>query len=84
MFQHHNSANEQTQVSQVQTTFSGSSTDGSFTTTISNLFLSPQQTKKNPTAADITVFVLIAGEFLFYIDNDILCVLIRIAWMRRF
>ena len=38
---------------------------------------------KSLTATDITVFGIISGDFLFYIDNGMLCVLIRIAWMRR-
>ena len=32
---------------------------------------------KNPIAAD-------KGDFLFYIENGVLCVLIRIASMRQF
>ena len=39
---------------------------------------------KNPIAADIIVFEIISGGFLFYIENGMLCVLIRIASMRRF
>ena len=46
--------------------FTGSNTDGWFTTAILNLFLSPSQ--KNPIAADIIVFGIIFGDFLFYID----------------
>ena len=46
--------------------FTGSNTDGWFTTAILNLFLSPFQ--KNPIAADIIVFGIILGDFLFYID----------------
>ena len=37
--------------------------------------------KKNPTALRICEFL---GDFPFHIDNDMLCVLIRIASMRRF
>ena len=40
--------------------------------------------KKNPITADIIIFLIILGDFLFYIDDDILYVLIRIASMRRF
>ena len=39
---------------------------------------------KNPIDADIIVFGDNFGWFAFYIDNDMLCVLIRIASMRRF
>ena len=39
-------------------------TDGSFTTAISNLFFTPEQ--KNPIAADIIVFRIISGDFLFF------------------
>ena len=35
-------------------------------------------------AADIIVFEIILGGFLFYIESGILCVLIRIASLRRF
>ena len=42
-------------------------TDDLFTMAISNLFLSPLQ--KNPIAADISVFGIILGDFLFHIDN---------------
>ena len=35
-------------------------------------------------AADIIISGIIKNEFLFYIDNGVLCVLIRIASMRRF
>ena len=41
-------------------------------------------TKIKPIAADIIVFVIISGHFLFYIENGMLCVLIRIASLRRF
>ena len=40
--------------------------------------------KKNPIAADIIMFEIILGEFLFYVENSMLCVLIKIASMRRF
>ena len=49
----------------------------------SNSFLSPFR-KKTHTAADIIVFGIILSDFLFYTDKGILCVLIRIASMRRF
>ena len=39
---------------------------------------------KNPIAAGIIVFVIISSGFLFYIENGMLCVLIRIASIRRF
>ena len=39
---------------------------------------------KNLIAADISIFGIILGVFLFYIDNGMLCVLIGIASMRRF
>ena len=39
---------------------------------------------KNPIAGDIIIFGTIKWDFLFYIDNGMLCVLIRIASMRRF
>ena len=39
---------------------------------------------KNPTAADIIVFGIVSGDFLFYINDGMLCVLIRIASMTRF
>ena len=35
--------------------------------------------KNNPIPAGVIVFGMIWGDFLFYIDNDMLCVLIRIA-----
>ena len=57
--------------------------DGSFTSAPSNSFLSPHN-KTNPIAADIIVFGIISGDFLFYINNGMLCVIIRIASMRRF
>ena len=66
---------------QIQMSCSGSNTDGSFTTAISNLFLSSIE---NPIAADIIVCGRIWGDFLFYIDNSMLCVLIRIASLWRF
>ena len=39
---------------------------------------------KNSTVAEVIVFGIILGDFLFYIDNGLLCVLIRIASMNRF
>ena len=39
---------------------------------------------KNPIAADIIISEIIKGDFLFYVDNGMLCVLIRIASSRRF
>ena len=46
------------------------------------LFQSLQE--KNLIAADISIFEIIEGDFLFYIDNVMLCVVYRIALMRRF
>ena len=66
----------------IQQNFNGSNTDGSFTTAVSNSFLSPLE--RDPIAADIIIFGIIKCEFLYYIDNDILCVLIRIASLWRF
>ena len=43
-----------------------------------------QSLTKNPRATDIIVFGIISGDFLFYINNGMLCVLIRIASMRGF
>ena len=43
-----------------------------------------QSSAKNPIAADIIVFGISSGEFLLYIDNGMLQVLIRIASMKRF
>ena len=40
--------------------------------------------EKNPTAADIILLGIIKGDFLYYIDNGMLCILVRIASMRRF
>ena len=37
---------------------------------------------KNPIDADIIVFGMNSGDFLFYIDNSMMCVLIRIALVR--
>ena len=34
---------------------------------------------QNHIAADIIIFGIIYGDFLFYIDNGMLCVLMRIA-----
>ena len=39
---------------------------------------------KNPIAADIIIFGITQCDFLFHIDNVMLCVLIRIASMLRF
>ena len=39
---------------------------------------------KNPIAPDSLMFGIFWGDFLFYIDNGMLKVLIRIASMRRF
>ena len=62
--------------------FSGLNTEGLFTTAVSSSLLSPLQ--NNPKAADIIVFGILLADFLCYIDNGALCVLIRIASMRRF
>ena len=35
---------------------------------------------RNPIAADIIVIQLISGDFLFCIDNGMLCVLIELPW----
>ena len=40
--------------------------------------------KNDPIAADIIVFGIISGNYLFYTDNGMLCILIRITSMRRF
>ena len=60
------------------TMYSGSNTDGSFTTAVSTSFLSPWK------KAHSCRFGIIKGVFLIHIENGILCVLIRIASMRRF
>ena len=39
---------------------------------------------KNPIAANFIIFGILYGDFLFYIDDGMLFVLIRIASMRRF
>ena len=65
-------------ICQLQWNFSGSNTDCSFTTAISNSFLSPLE--KIPKLQILDNL----GDFLFYIENGVLCVLIRIASMRRF
>ena len=57
----------------IQKNFNGSNTDSSFTTATSKT-----------TAAGIIVFRIISSVFLFYVDNGMLCVLIRIASVRRF
>ena len=63
----------------IQQTFSGSHTDGSVTTAISNSFLRLLEKSHG------CRFRIIQGDFLFsYIENGILCVLIRIASTRRF
>ena len=62
----------------IYTNFSGSNTDGSFTTVLSNSFLSPLE-KSHSCRSGIT-----SGVFLFHIEKRILCVLISIASMRRF
>ena len=59
-------------------TLNGSNTDGSFTTAVSNSFLSPLE--KIPWLQIWDNLVC----FCFYIKNGILCVVIRIASMRRF
>ena len=58
----------------IQQNFNGSNTDGSFTRAVSNSFLSPLET--NSIAADL-------GKFR-EIENGMLCILVRIALMRRF
>ena len=63
----------------IQLNFSGSNTDGSFTMAVSNPLLSPLE--KTQIAANLGLFW---GDFLFYIENGILCVPVRIASMRRF
>ena len=40
--------------------------------------------KNSMTSADFIIFEIMQDDFLFYIDNGILCVLIRIASMRQF
>ena len=62
----------------IQWSLSGLNTDGSFTSAVSNSFLSPLEKSHS------SRFGIIYGDFLFYIDNGILCVLIRIASKRRF
>ena len=66
----------------IQSNFSGSNTDGSFITPISNRCCFPNQ--YNPIAADIIVFGTISGGFLFYNDNSMLCVFIRIASTKHY
>ena len=39
---------------------------------------------KKPIAADIIIYGMIKYDFLCYVENSMLCVLIRIASMRRF
>ena len=62
----------------LQQNFSGSNTDGLSTTAALNSFLSPLEKSHSGK------FRLIKDDFLFYIENGLLCVLIRIASMRRF
>ena len=62
---------------EIQKNFSGSNTDGSFTTAVSNSFLSPKE-KTHPMQVCDNL-----GSYLILI-NGILCVLIRIASTRRF
>ena len=68
---------------QLQENFSGSNTDGSFCLGYFELVPEPL-TKKNLKARDIIVFGIISVIFYFYIDNEMLYVLILIASMRRF
>ena len=63
----------------IQYNFNGSNTDGSFTTAVSNSFLSPLEKKAHSCRLGI-----IYGVSLIHIENGILCVLIRIASMRGF
>ena len=65
-------------VFKIQQNFSGSNTDGSSTTAVSNSFLSPL---KKSHSSRLRLF---KGIFAFYIENGMLCVLIRIASLRRF
>ena len=53
-------------------------TNSSFTTAVSNPFLSPLENAHNYR------FGIISRDFTFYIENGILCILIWIASMRRF
>ena len=39
---------------------------------------------KNPIVADTIVLLITSGDFMFYIYNGLLCVLVRIASMGRF
>ena len=63
---------------EIQYNFSDSNTDGSFTMAVSNSFLNPLE------KSHCCRFRMISGNFLFYIENGILCVLVKIALMRRF
>ena len=65
-------------LNQLQYNFSGSNTDGSFTMAVSNLCWSPQEISQSSRTGKIK------SDFSFYIENGMLCVLIRIASMRRF
>ena len=62
----------------LQKHFNGSNTDGSFTTAVWNSFLGPLEKSHS------CRFGKVWADFLFYIENGILCVLTRIASMRRF
>ena len=62
---------------QLEQNFSGSNTDGSFTMDVSNSFLSPEEKVPWLQVWDTLV------PFSFYIENGILCALIRIASVRR-
>ena len=65
-------------VSQIQYNFCGLNTDGSFTTAVSNSFWSPLEKSQRCS------FWIKKGDFCVNIENGILCVLIRIAPLRRF
>ena len=39
---------------------------------------------KTPIAADIIIFRIVKDVFLFYVDDGMLCVLIRIGLLRQF
>ena len=54
-------------------------TDGSFTMAVSNSFLSPLEKQSYS-----CTFELILDDVLFYLENGILCVILRIASIRRF
>ena len=63
---------------EVQHNFNGWNTDGPFTMAVSNPFMS---LKEKNLAADIMIYGIIKGDFLFYSENDIVFVLNRIASM---